>query len=241
MTVSRSARLAAERVYLIASPPTAAPDGSPEAAAWLSKVAAVGRVGVGLIQLRAKQVSTAARRAWLAALRERLLPSTLLIVNDDLSAVHDARGRPLADGVHLGREDARALGYPSVAAGLAAARTHLSHEFLLGTSTRTLAELEAAVDAGVDHAGFGAMAATATKGDTQLADPRELERCVRGCPGFPLFPIGGLGLHNLGLLEAAGVRRLAVASAILEAHDPCEAARALLEWTRRQDVPGRSA
>jgi thiamine-phosphate diphosphorylase len=147
----------------------------------------------------------------------------LLLVNDDLQALHAADGTLLADGVHLGRQDAAAL-----PGGLRGARARLGTELLLGTSARTLAEVLAAREQGADHAGFGAMASTTTKGDTLRADPAELARCAAALADFPLFPIGGLGLHNLDLVRAAGCRRAAVGSAILQAPDPAAATRALL-------------
>jgi thiamine monophosphate synthase len=89
-------------------------------------------------------------------------------------------------------------------------------------------ELGAALAAGADHVGFGAVAASTTKSDTSPADPRELRVCMDTFPGVPIFPIGGLGPETLGLVTRVGCRRAAVGSAILQAPDPAAAAAALL-------------
>lgn len=217
-----AARLANERLYVIFTPEPTRPQ-----QAWLAALSAAVAAGAGLVQLRLKGASVADRRTWLGRCREALpdagRPGPLLIVNDDVEAVFACDGTPLADGVHLGREDARAGG------GLQAARERLGPQLLLGTSTATLAEVEAARRAGCDYVGFGAMATSPTKHDTQPADPEELRRCVAATDPFPIFPIGGLGPANLDRLVALGCRRAAVGSAILDADDPGDAVRQCLE------------
>jgi thiamine monophosphate synthase len=209
----------------------------------LRAAAAAVEAGAGAVQLRIKQVGTEERRHWLARARTLLGTSALLLINDDLEAVFDEDGRPLADGVHLGREDAAALArgasaaaarragalLPLMSIGLAAARERLGAELLMGTSTRTLTELDAAIASGADHAGFGAMAPSPTKPDTVPADPRELARCVAAHPDFPIFPIGGLDIDGLSTVLAAGCRRAAVGAAILHAGEPAVVAHSFLE------------
>ncbi len=201
------------------------PDDLPaESVRWTWRVADAVRGGAGAVQVRVKSATgTALRRELLRRLRAVLPPQTLLLVNDDPEAVHDERGAQLADGLHLGREDATAHG------GLLRVRRRFGANVLLGTSTRTLKEVAAARDAGADHAGFGAMCASATKSDTQLADPAELTRALKRLGDFPLFPIGGLGPATLELVRRAGGRRAAIGSAILDAPDPAAAARACLK------------
>lgn len=216
MTANLRQRLGEARLYLIASLE------APGASRLLPRIARAARAGVSLVQLRAKVADTAARRRLLVEARALLPRATLLIVNDDLDALRDAEGRPLADGVHLGRQDAARHG------GLAAARAAVGADLLLGTSVATLDELRAALEGGADHAGFGAIAPSATKHDTRAAELSQLAACLRAAPGFPLFPIGGLGPHNLALVTALGCRRAAVGGAILDAPDPAAAARACL-------------
>jgi len=201
------------------------PDDLPaDSVRWTWRVADAVRGGVGAVQVRVKSASgTALRRELLRRLRAALPPHTLLLVNDDPEAVYDERGAPLADGLHLGREDALAHG------GLTRVRRRLGPTLLLGTSTRTLEEIAAARAAGADHAGFGAMAGSTTKSDTQLADPAELSRALAAFKDFALFPIGGLGPATLELVRRAGCRRAAIGRAIMDAPDPAAAARACLK------------
>ncbi|MHC4844682.1 MAG: thiamine phosphate synthase [Planctomycetota bacterium] len=231
MTADRHARLARTRVYLVASFPVerAGPALAAVAAAARATSGAgadvtspgSGRPVVGAVQLRCKDAPTETQRALLLRARQLLPPDTLLLVNDDLDAVFDAIDEPLADGVHLGREDAAAI-------GLAAARERLGPDLLLGTSTRTLAEIDAALAAGADHVGFGAMAPSTTKTNTSPADPAELARCLAAHPDLPIFPIGGLGPDTLHLVTAAGGRRAAIGAAIQDASDPAAASLACL-------------
>lgn len=223
MTAARIARLAQCRLYLVASVPVGSDPADPGPAWWRAVEGAV-RGGAGAVQLRAKGTTTATLIGLLIRARERLAPSTLLIVNDDLDA---ARGSG-ADGLHLGREDAEVLGGAGPGArgrGLRHARQLLGLEALLGASTRSLREVLDAVAAGADHVGFGALAASATKSDSVLASPGELAATLRAHPGLPIFPIGGLGPDTLGIILAAGARRAAVGAAVLGAPDPEAAAR----------------
>jgi thiamine-phosphate pyrophosphorylase len=185
-----------------------------------------------MVQLRLKHASTADRRVWLGRCREAIARaesdpgSCLLLVNDDPDAAFASDGTPLADGVHLGREDATAAG------GLSAAREQLGSDLLLGTSTRTRAEVAAARDGGCDYVGFGAMATSPTKFDSERADPQELRACMAANDPFPIFAIGGLGPRNVGRLVALGCRRVAVGSAILDANDPAASTAQCLEILR---------
>jgi thiamine-phosphate diphosphorylase len=226
MTADRRQRLAATRLYLVASFPAEAAERALTAmatAAWAEVTSGgITRPVVGAVQLRCKGAPTDLLRDLLSRARHALPTDTLLLVNDDLQAVFDEAGKPLADGVHLGREDAAAI-------GLTGARQRLGPDLLLGTSTRTLHEVETAMAAGADHVGFGAMSPSASKPDTTPADPAELARCLAAHPDFPLFPIGGLGPDTLHLLTDSGAQRAAIGTAILNAPDPAQAAQACYE------------
>jgi len=241
----RRERLAATPLYLVASLPVDAGD------ALLARVAEAAHAlqaaaGAVAVQLRVKDGGSEQRRELLRRARGRLPDAALLLVNDDLQAARAADGSVLADGVHLGREDAAALAEAlaagpegdvrdprqAVAEGLRAARAVLGTDLLLGTSVRTQAELADALAAGADHVGFGAIAASTSKADTRPADVDELRRCLAAHPHVPVFPIGGLSPGNLPLVAAAGARRAAVGAAILQAPDPAAAALACLRALR---------
>jgi thiamine-phosphate pyrophosphorylase len=230
MTASPWERMARARLYLVASRDFVRL-GPPPPDFWRS-LSAAAEGGVDVVQLRFKGAETVAVRTALLRAREALPDHVLLMVNDDMSAVHDPKGRPLADGVHLGRSDAESVagsapaGGDRVADGLLRARVWLGTELLLGTSTRSADEIDRAVTAGADHVGFGAMAMSTSKSDTTPASLDELTHCLEQHPDLPIFPIGGMAPDTLPFVLETGVRRAAVGAAILEADDPCAAAAA---------------
>ena len=105
--------------------------------------------GARVIQLRAKDWTTAQRIHAGRALVEHFRPlGVLFIMNDDL----DAAVAVGADGLHLGQDDG----------DLASARVVLGPSAILGRSTHSAAQATAA-EAEVDYIGFGPVFATTTK------------------------------------------------------------------------------
>jgi len=220
LAAQRRERLAAARLYLVC-------DGAPggrELALVLSDAAAGG---VDVVQLREKRLGdeellalTHTARAICDAL------GLLLIVNDrPLVAL---RGR--ADGVHLGQDDE----------SVAAVREQLGPELLIGLSTHSPAEVDAAPP--VDYIGVGPVYATPTKPSRPAVGPA-LIRHAAAHAKVPFFAIGGIDSTNVAEVVAAGAERIAVVRAIAEAADPRSAARRLrdaLPPTHRADgdAPG---
>jgi thiamine-phosphate pyrophosphorylase len=136
----------------------------------------------------------------------------VFIVNDrvDLALAADA------DGAHVGQEDLPA----------ASARRLLGPRRLMGVSTHSLAQAEAAQQVGADYIGFGPMFATGTK-DTAYT-PRGLEalRGIRRAVSLPILAIGGISLENVSLVIEAGATAPAVISAVVAAPDIAAAAAA---------------
>jgi len=219
--------LRAAALYLIATLP-----GEELDAASLDRLRAAAAGGVDAVQLRMKHARTDQRRAALLAARSALPDAVRLLINDDVDALFDARGAALADGVHLGRDDAAALAPAGGneaerrAAGLRAARERLGPALALGSSTREPWEVELAHAAGADHLGFGAIALSTSKTDSAPASLDALHELARARPALPLFPIGGLTPTTLAELARRGIRRAAVGAAIFAARDPEVAARA---------------
>jgi len=172
--------------------------------------------GADMIQLRDKTGSLRdllpQARAIQALCRSR---GALFIVNDrvDLALAADA------DGAHVGQEDLPA----------ASARRLLGPRRLMGVSTHSLAQAEAARQAGADYIGFGPMFATGTK-DTGYT-PRGLDalREIRRAVSLPVLAIGGIGLENVVLVIEAGATAPAVISAVVAAPDIAAAAAAFRE------------
>lgn len=136
----------------------------------------------------------------------------VFIVNDRLDLALAAG----ADGVHVGQDDLPAE----------AARRLLPPGRILGVSTHTREQAEAARRVGADYIGFGPMFPTGTK-DTGYT-PRGLEglRDVRAAISLPILAIGGITLDTVDGVIAAGATAPAVISAIVAAPDIAGAAAA---------------
>ena len=137
-----------------------------------------------------------------------------MVVNDRA----DVAAAVGADGVHTGADD---LPMPLV-------RRVIGPHALSGRTAHSLAEAEAAVLAGADYLGVGPCFPTTTKSFPSFAAP-EFLRGVADTIGLPAFAIGGITLERLPELHSLGIRRVAVASAIMQAADPAAAARGFLE------------
>jgi thiamine-phosphate pyrophosphorylase len=199
-------RLADARLYVLltASRCAAALD-------WTIKEAAAG--GAQIFQLREKnlpdrELLERARQVRRFTRQEQVL----FIMNDrpDLARLCEA------DGVHLGQED---LPVKDV-------RRIVGSDGLIGVSTHSLAQARQAVLDGASYIGVGPTFPSTTK---EFADfpGLELVREVAAETSLPSFAIGGISLENVDLVVQAGVRRVAVASAVCEAKAPRQAAAAL--------------
>ncbi len=194
----RRAALAGARLYLICD------------------IAALDRAPLDLVdvlQLRAKDAARPAILDAARAARARCAAAgVLLIVNDDPRLARAAG----ADGVHLGQDD---MPVP-------AARTIVGPDLLIGLSTHTPAQVDAA--RGVDYIGVGPVHATPTK-PGRPAVGLALVRYAAAHARVPFFAIGGIDPGNVASVRAAGARRVAVVRAIAAAPDPAAAARLLRE------------
>ncbi len=123
-----------------------------------------------------------------------------------------------ADGVHLGQHDLSCADVRRVA----------GRRLLIGVSTSNLDEARAATADGADYCGVGPMFPTSTKYKEVIVGPDYL-RAYLEWRGPPHLAIGGIDERNIDLLVAAGVRGIAVSSAICGASDPAQVARRLCE------------
>ena len=172
-------------------------------------------LGVKLFQYRDKTASMQEALQQARALRE--ITATLeatLIVNDrcDLAqAIH-------ADGVHLGQDDLP----PHLA------RIQLGEEAIIGLSTHTLAQVQAASATGVDYIGFGPVFPTSTKIDHELpVGIRGLQE-IRPYTTLPIFAIGGITPSSIRSLYQAGADGIAIASALSRGPNISTAIRAFV-------------
>lgn len=169
------------------------------------QVEAALKGGATCVQLREKHLDDAAIRA------EALKISALckqyrvpFILNDNVALAAECG----ADGVHLGQEDMDP----------AQARQILGPDAIIGVSAHSVAEAKAAVAAGADYLGCGAMFATTTKTDTTTL-PKETLRAICEAVPVPVVAIGGIHKENLLSLADCGEAGVALVSAIFAVKD----------------------
>jgi thiamine-phosphate pyrophosphorylase len=123
-----------------------------------------------------------------------------------------------AEGVHVGQDDMPA----------AEARRAAGDEVLVGLSTHSPAQLDAALSAGeADQLSVGPVWETPTKEGRPAAGLDYVRHAARVAGDRPWFAIGGIDLGNVREVIAAGASRVVVVRAIRDADDPEAAARSL--------------
>jgi thiamine-phosphate pyrophosphorylase len=194
--------------------------------------------GVDIIQLRDKTIEAAEELELLELLKAAAgRHGRPWAVNDraDIASLSEA---PV---FHIGQKDLP----------LASARTLLGDDAVIGLSTHSPEQIDAAISAstgrgGLDYFCVGPVWATPTK-PGRAAVGLDLVRYAAGATGkttgetaaaaaegtadgplLPWFAIGGIDLGNVEQVVAAGARRIVVVRAITDADDPAAAARSLL-------------
>jgi thiamine-phosphate pyrophosphorylase len=171
------------------------------------------RGGVDVVQLRMKDagddaVLAVARRFAQACAAH----GALFILNDRPDLVAPAG----ADGVHVGQDDMP----------VAQARALVGEDRIVGLSTHSPAQLDAAAELDVDYIGVGPVHATPTK-PGRPAVGLELVRYAAAHAAIPFFAIGGIGPDNVADVAGAGAERVAVVRALTSVADPERPAREL--------------
>jgi thiamine-phosphate pyrophosphorylase len=164
--------------------------------------------GATLIQLRAKQLSSAAFLD-LADAAVRLAHSyhASVIVNDRA----DIALMSAAAGVHVGQDDLP----PS------AARRLLGEEALIGFSTHSVAQVERALREPISYVAVGPVFGTRSKDTGYAAVGLELVGSAAQLTGpLPVVAIGGVTLENAPSVIEAGATAVAVISDLLVGNDP---------------------
>lgn len=171
------------------------------------------RGGVTLVQLREKAVSSLEFYQVACKLKQLTDDYNVpLIINDRLDIALAVE----AAGLHIGQDDLPAE----------IARRLLGPGKILGVSVSSVEEARAAVQAGADYLGVGAVFPTASKADADAVSLAELARIKRAVD-VPVVAIGGIAADNLAKVRAAGVDGAAVISAILGRQDCHDAAEGL--------------
>jgi thiamine-phosphate pyrophosphorylase len=202
----RRQRLRWARLYLVCE---ALPNGrDPEA---LLNVAMAG--GAGMVELRDReQPRNVIERSGRTFRRLADTYGALFIVNDDPYLANELR----ADGVHVGQDD-----MPP-----AEARKIVGSNGIVGLSTHSREQIEAASREPVDYISVGPIWQTPTK-EGRPATGLELIQAAAEIADRPWFAIGGIDTSNVAEVVEAGAERICVVRAIRDADDPRAVAASL--------------
>jgi thiamine-phosphate pyrophosphorylase len=175
--------------------------------------------GATFLQLRAKQTTSGSFLDTAAAIVAICAPfGARLIVNDRADIARLAG----AAGVHVGQEDLA----PE------AVRRILGPQSIVGVSTHTTAQLDAAVREPVNYVAIGPVFGTASKstGYDAIGLAMVEQAAARAhARGLPVVAIGGITLDRAADVVAAGADSVAVISDLLTRGDPQARVRAYLE------------
>jgi thiamine-phosphate pyrophosphorylase len=179
-------------------------------------------LGAGLPAVQLREKDLGGRELWRLAAELRTLTArsgARLLVNDRAD-VALAVG---ADGVHLPGD-----GFPPEAA-----RALVGPARLVGVSTHTVEEVEAAGAAGADYVVFGPVYDTPSK--RPYGAPRGPAALAAACrqDRVPVVAIGGVTAARVPEVRDAGAAGIAVIRALLEAADPAAATKQLLASCER--------
>ena len=171
--------------------------------------------GVSVLQLRVKdRPADEFLRLALTARERTTRAGCLFIVNDRVDIALAAR----ADGVHLGQDDLP----------LEAARP-LVGEMLIGISTHSLEQAEAAERGGADYIGFGPMFPTRTKETGYGSRGVAMLESVRRRVGIPIVAIGGITAENVARTWNSGADAAAMISYLTQSDDITARVKGILD------------
>ncbi len=171
--------------------------------------------GVSVLQLRMKdRPADEFLRLALTARERTTRAGCLFIVNDRVDIALAAR----ADGVHLGQDDLP----------LEAARP-LVGEMLIGISTHSLEQAEAAERGGADYIGFGPMFPTRTKETGYGSRGVAMLESVRRRVGIPIVAIGGITAENVARTWNSGADAAAMISYLTQSDDVTARVKEILD------------
>ena len=171
--------------------------------------------GVGMVQLRDRELDDAELlRIAIRGARTCAALGVPFIINDraDIALLASA------DGVHLGQDDLT----PSQA------RRIIGGDAIVGLSTHSAEQIQAAEAEPVDYIGVGPVHATPTKPGRAGVGAELVRYAAKHC-SRPFFAIGGLDPENVGTVVAAGGRSVSVLRWVSLARDPKAAAREMVD------------
>ncbi|WP_158728985.1 MULTISPECIES: thiamine phosphate synthase [unclassified Flavobacterium] len=170
--------------------------------------------GCEWIQLRFKNASTS--ELFDVAETAKILCdvfSAYLIINDNVHLAQQLN----ADGVHVGLTDMN----------VAAARTILGREKIIGATANTLEDIQNHIENGCNYIGLGPFQFTATKEKLSPILGLEgyhsiIEKMKAKKIQIPIYAIGGIQLKNVESIMETGVHGIAVSGLITQSENPSE-------------------
>lgn len=170
--------------------------------------------GIRIIQYREKEKSDRQQYEECRKIREMTSDAGVTFIVNDSVALAMLVG---ADGVHLGQDDLPPQAVRKLAGG----------KMLIGLSTHSPAQAEAAMKLDIDYIGVGPIFATNTKKD--VCDPvglEYLEYIVKNIR-LPFVAIGGIKEHTIAEVYRRGAGCIALVTEIVGAPDIHAKVRAL--------------
>ena len=162
--------------------------------------------GVKILQYREKKAKAGQMLAECQLLRRLTQEAgACFIVNDHI----DIAMLVQADGVHIGQEDLP----------VSAVRQLVGPQMIIGLSTHSPEQAQAAQAAGADYIGVGPLFATQTKEDVCAPVGFDYLDWVVAHMSLPFGAIGGIKVHNIGEVAAHGARCCALVSELVGAPD----------------------
>ena len=192
----------------------------------LSFVEMMAESGVELLQYRNKRASSRelfeasqSISATLSRLAKPGIYKPRFIVNDraDIAVLANAQG------VHVGQQDLN----------VEEARAIVGPDILVGVSTHSLEQLDAADKTSADYIAFGPIFPTSSKENPDPVVGLDLLRGARRHTRKPLVAIGGITLERAAEVFRAGADSLAVARDLIVAENPAARARLFLKEAAR--------
>ena len=176
--------------------------------------------GCKWIQLRMKEATDEEVKA----VAEELIPlckeaDAILVINDRVELVKEME----VTGVHLGKKDMP----------VAEARNLLEGGPIIGATANTAGDIFALKGIDVDYVGLGPFHHTTTKENLSpilgLEGYRKIMKEIREAGvQLPVVAIGGITLEDIDDVMATGVNGVAISGAIINAENPVEYTKAIL-------------
>ena len=161
---------------------------------------------IDILQFRAKEITSVEYEEWVESRLKFVDRSkTLVLANDFAESVEKLE----LDGVHVGQSDMP----------VTLVKKMLGDKYIVGVTARSPEQAKDAVSHGADYVGAGTVFNTETKKGLVAKGPAYVADLIAETD-ITVFPIGGITQDNVKELAEVGIKRVAVASCLLEGEEP---------------------